>query len=34
MSTNADKVRRWYKKVWVAGGESTVRELMAQDVVG
>jgi steroid delta-isomerase-like uncharacterized protein len=34
VSTNADKARRWYKEVWVAGGEATVHELMAEDIVG
>ena len=34
MSTNADLARRWFKEVWVPGGERTVSELMAEDVVG
>jgi steroid delta-isomerase-like uncharacterized protein len=32
--TNADRARRWYKEVWGAGGEATVEELMADDIVG
>ena len=34
MTTNADRARRWYQEVWVPGGESTVRELMAENAVG
>ena len=34
MSTNAERVRRWYKEVWVPGGESTVHELMAETIEG
>ena len=34
MSTNADLARRWFKEVWVSGGERTVNELMAKDIVG
>jgi steroid delta-isomerase-like uncharacterized protein len=34
MPTNADLARRWYKEVWVAGGERTVEELMAEHMVG
>jgi steroid delta-isomerase-like uncharacterized protein len=32
--TNADRARRWFKEVWVGGGETTVNELMAEDIVG
>lgn len=34
VSTNADRARRWYKEVWVPGGEATVYELMAEDIIG
>jgi len=34
MSTNAERVRRWYKEVWVPGGEPTVHELMAERLEG
>lgn len=34
MATNAERVRRWYKEVWVPGGEETVADLMAEDAVG
>jgi len=34
MSTNAERVRRWYKEVWVPGGEATVHELMAETLEG
>ena len=32
MTTNVEKARRWFKDVWVAGGESVVDELMAENV--
>ena len=34
MGTNAERTRRWYKEVWKPGGESTVLELMAENIVG
>ena len=34
MGTNAERCRRWYKEVWKPGGESTVLELMAENIVG
>ena len=34
MSSNVDRTRRWYKEVWKPGGERTVHELMAEDIVG
>jgi steroid delta-isomerase-like uncharacterized protein len=34
MGTNAERSRRWYKEVWKPGGESTVLELMADNIVG
>ena len=34
MGTNADRARRWYREVWKAGGESTVQELMADQLEG
>ena len=34
MSTNAERARRWYKEVWVPGGEPTVHELMAERIEG
>ena len=34
MSNNVDCTRRWYKEVWKPGGESTVHELMAEDIIG
>jgi steroid delta-isomerase-like uncharacterized protein len=34
MSNNVDLTRRWYTEVWKPGGESTVNELMAEDIVG
>lgn len=34
MSTHASLARRWFKEVWVDGGEATVRELMAERVRG
>jgi steroid delta-isomerase-like uncharacterized protein len=33
MGTNAERSRRWYKEVWKPGGESTVLELMAENIV-
>ena len=33
MDTNAGRSRRWYKEVWKPGGESTVLELMAENIV-
>ena len=33
METHEEKARRWYKEVWVRGGESTVNELMAEDII-
>jgi hypothetical protein len=33
MCTNAERSRRWYKEVWKPGGESTVLELMAENIV-
>jgi hypothetical protein len=33
MNPNAEAARRWYDEVWRPGGESTVQELMAEDVV-
>jgi steroid delta-isomerase-like uncharacterized protein len=32
MTTNVERARRWFKDVWVAGGESVVDELMAENV--
>jgi steroid delta-isomerase-like uncharacterized protein len=34
MSSNAERALRWYKEVWVPGGEATVEELMAEDITG
>ena len=34
MNTNAERARRWYKEVWVRGGEATVQELMAERLEG
>ena len=34
MSTNAERARRWFKEVWVPGGEATVQELMADHLDG
>jgi len=34
MISNLDLTKRWYNEVWKPGGESTVLELMAEDVVG
>jgi steroid delta-isomerase-like uncharacterized protein len=34
MATDADRTRRWYSEVWKPGGESTVRELMADRLEG
>jgi steroid delta-isomerase-like uncharacterized protein len=34
MSTNATLARRWFAEVWVRGGDATVRELMAEHVIG
>jgi steroid delta-isomerase-like uncharacterized protein len=34
MTTNADRARRWFKEVWAPGGESTVRELLADTLDG
>jgi steroid delta-isomerase-like uncharacterized protein len=34
MSNNAERTRRWYNEVWKAGGERTVHELMAEEVIG
>jgi steroid delta-isomerase-like uncharacterized protein len=31
---NASIARRWFTEVWAAGGEATVDQLMAQDVLG
>ena len=32
MPTNSELARRWYRDVWVPGGEATVTALMAEDV--
>ena len=34
MSTNAERAQRWYKEVWIPGGEATVAELMADNIMG
>ena len=34
MSNNVDRTRRWYNEVWKAGGERTVHELMAEEIIG
>jgi steroid delta-isomerase-like uncharacterized protein len=34
VATNAERARRWYKEVWVKGGEATVDELMAENIEG
>ena len=34
VNDNTHAARRWYKEVWVAGGERTVHELMSERVVG
>jgi steroid delta-isomerase-like uncharacterized protein len=34
VSDNANAARRWYKEVWVGGGEQVVHELMDENVVG
>ena len=34
MSNNAAIARRWFQEVWVAGGEGTVDQLMADDAMG
>ncbi len=34
MSMHERIARRWYSEVWVQGGEATVNELMAEDVIG
>lgn len=34
MNPNAEAARRWYTEVWRSGGEPTVHELMAEDIVG
>ena len=34
MADNAVIARRWFQEVWVAGGESTVDQLMAPDAIG
>ena len=34
MSNNANAARRWYKEVWVPGGERIVDELMSEKITG
>jgi len=34
MSDNLDRTRRWFTEVWKPQGESTVHELMAEDIIG
>ena len=34
MPTNSELARRWYRDVWVPGGETTVTALMAEDIEG
>ena len=34
MTTNSELARRWYRDVWVPGGEATVTALMAEDIEG
>lgn len=33
MSTNSELAWKWYRDVWVPGGEATVTALMADDVI-
>ena len=34
MGNNATIARRWFREVWVEGGEATVDELLARDAIG